>query len=99
MMRHAFAAAALLAAAPLAAQSTTQDDISARYDRALAAGYKALFLCSAIANAERNGTTRTPESVAAWELTGIQSPLDAVVHDLPYTIDRDSDGGIRQVVV
>ena len=99
MMRHAFAAAALLAAAPLAAQSTTQDDISARYDRALAAGYKALFLCSAIANAERNGTTRTPESVAAWELTGIQSPLDAVVHDLPYTIDRDSDGEIRQVVV
>ena len=98
-----WAAAALLgtafAAAPLAAQSTTQDDISARYDRALAAGYKALFLCSAIANAERNGTTRTPESVAAWELTGIQSPLDAVVHDLPYTIDRDSDGEIRQVVV
>ncbi|HCO47410.1 MAG TPA: serine hydrolase, partial [Erythrobacter sp.] len=55
MIRHAITAAALLAAAPLAAQSVTQEQIETRYDRSLAAGYKALFLCSAIANAERNG--------------------------------------------
>lgn len=55
-------------------------------DRALAAGYKALFLCSAIANAERAGVTRTPESVHQWELTGIQAPLDQIVQDLPYEI-------------
>ena len=79
MIRHTLAAAALLASVPLAAQSTTQDEIEVRYDRALAAGYKALFLCSAIANAERNGATRTPESVEAWELTGIQAPLNSII--------------------
>ncbi|MEX0342872.1 MAG: serine hydrolase domain-containing protein [Erythrobacter sp.] len=88
MIRHALAATALLAATPVAAQSTTQEEIDARYDRALAAGYKALFLCSAIANAERNGATRTPESVEAWELTGIQAPLDEIVGELRYSIDR-----------
>ena len=44
MIRHAITAAALLAAAPLAAQSVTQEQIVTRYDRSLAAGYKALFL-------------------------------------------------------
>ena len=88
MIRHALAAAVLLAATPLSAQSTTQDEIDARYDRALAAGYKALFLCSAIANAERIGATRTPESVEQWELSGIQAPLDAIVPSLPYRIVR-----------
>ncbi|HCJ45066.1 MAG TPA: serine hydrolase, partial [Erythrobacter sp.] len=72
MIRHAITAAALLAAAPLAAQSVTQEQIETRYDRSLAAGYKALFLCSAIANAERNGALRTAESVFEWELSGIQ---------------------------
>ncbi|MEC7288926.1 MAG: cytochrome P450, partial [Pseudomonadota bacterium] len=57
------------AAAPLAAQSTTQDDISARYDRALAAGYKALFLCSAIANAEIDGEPLSDEFLdGSWLL-------------------------------
>lgn len=99
MIRPALAAAALLAAAPLAAQSATQDELNSKYDRALAAGYKALFLCSAIANAERNGATRTPESVAAWELTGIQPPLDELVGTMPYHITRDSDGELRNVTV
>ena len=65
-------------ASPAAAQSQ-QEQLDARYDRALAAGYKALFLCSAIFNAERNGATRTPESVEKWELTGIRSPIDEIV--------------------
>ena len=87
MIRTAFAATALLfaAAAPAAAQSQ-QDQLDSRYTRALAAGYKALMLCSAIANAEANGTTRTPESVAQWELTGIQAPLDAIVPTLPHEV-------------
>jgi len=88
MIRHALAAAALLAATPAAAQSTTQDALEARYDRALAAGYKALFLCSAIANAERNGAARTPASVEAWELTGIQAPLDKIAPELSYEVHR-----------
>ena len=90
MIRTALAAATLLASSPALAQSTTQDEIDARYDRALAAGYKALFLCGAVFNAERNGATRTPESVEKWELSGIQAPLDTIVGDLRYSIDRKS---------
>lgn len=63
MTRKTIAAALLLCATPVLAQSQ-QKQLDDRYDRALAAGYKALFLCSAIANAERNGTTRTPEKCA-----------------------------------
>ena len=87
MIRTALAAT-LLAATPALAQSTTQDELDARYDRALAAGYKALFLCSAIANAERIGQVRTAESVEAWELTGIQAPLDEIVPTQPFEIVR-----------
>ena len=92
MNRSILAAAVLLSAAPLAAQSTTQDELEARHDRALAAGYKALFLCSAIANAEANGAARTPESVEQWELTGVQAPLDAIMPDLEHRIYRSGDG-------
>ncbi|MDA0915000.1 MAG: serine hydrolase, partial [Proteobacteria bacterium] len=82
MIRTSLGALALLAAIPLstpAVAQSAQEQLDARYDRALAAGYKALFLCSAIANAEANGTTRTPESVHEWELTGIQAPLNDIV--------------------
>ncbi|AOL23193.1 CubicO group peptidase, beta-lactamase class C family [Erythrobacter litoralis] len=94
----AAAAALLLASPPVAAQSA-QDRLDARYDRALAAGYKALMLCSAIAVAERNGTTRSPESVHEWELSGIQTPLDAIVRDLPFEIVRRPTGQIAHVQV
>lgn len=94
MIRHALAIAALLAPVPALAQSQ-QDALDARYDRALAAGYKALFLCSAIANAERAGTTRTPESVIQWELTDIQEPLNAIIGELPYEIARAGEGEAR----
>lgn len=99
MIRQIFATIALIAAAPLAAQTINQDEIDARYDRALAAGYKALMLCSAIANAERNGATRTPESVENWELAGIQRPLDEIVPELTYEIERFSDGNLAHVEV
>ena len=97
MIRTTFGAVALFAtistATPAMAQSQ-QEQLDARYDRALAAGYKALFLCSAIANAEANGTARTPESVHEWELTGIQAPLDDIVRDLPYSVDRLATGEV-----
>ena len=91
MIRSALAAALFATftlCTPVSAQSTSQEALDERYDRALAAGYKALFLCSAIANAERNGATRTPESVMEWELAGIQAPLDRLIGDLPFRIER-----------
>ncbi|ABC63702.1 serine hydrolase domain-containing protein [Erythrobacter litoralis] len=91
-------AALLLAAAPTTAQSQ-QERLDARYDRALAAGYKALFLCSAIANAERNGSGRSAESVERWEMTGIQAPLDAIVPELSASVVRDDEGVIDGVLV
>jgi len=94
MIRHLIAAAVLLAPVPTLAQSQ-QDALDARYDRALAAGYKALFLCGAIANAERAGAERTPESVMQWELTGIQEPLNGIVAELPYEIVRLGKGGAQ----
>lgn len=98
MIRHAIATIALLVAAPCLAQSQ-QPELQSRYDRALAAGYKALFLCSAIANAERAGATRTVESVERWELSGIQAPLDQIVGSLPAEVIRDDEGFVDGVLV
>ena len=81
MIRLILAATPLLLAVPAAAQSQ-QEQLEARYDRALAAGYKALFLCSAVANAEQAGSSRSVESVEDLELSGIQAPLDAIVGEL-----------------
>ncbi len=96
MKKHTLAIAALALAAGCAetesAAQPVRSDFDSRYDRALAAGYKALMLCSAIANAELNGAERTPESVHEWELSGIQAPLDAIIRDMPYQIVRaDAD--------
>lgn len=100
-MRKIFLAAATAAFAlstPAAAQSP-QDQLDAKYDRALAAGYKALMLCSAIGNAEKIGVKRTPESVEKWELAGILKPLDEIVHELKYEIVRRPSGQIAHVAV
>lgn len=98
MKKLIIAATLILAPASLSAQSA-QERLDTRYDRALAAGYKALMLCSAISHAEANGSTRTPESVHEWELTGIQAPLDAIVRDLDYQILRHKNGTIERVQV
>lgn len=74
-MIRILAAAALLASAPSAAQ-TAQEALQSRHDRALAAGYKALMLCGGIGNADPTGLRRSAASVEAWELAGIQPPLD-----------------------
>jgi len=90
--------AAFALSSPGHAQSS-QQRLDERYDRALAAGYKALFLCSAISHAEANGTSRTPESVMQWELTGIQAPLDQMVRELPFEIVRHDNGTVERVKV
>ena len=82
-----------------ATAQSAQEQLDARYDRALAAGYKALFLCSAIAHAEANGATRTPESIHELELTGIYPKLDPFIRDLSYEIVRRPSGQIAHVQV
>ncbi len=102
MIRKPFAAAALLAASAIAtpgfAQSE-QEQLDARYDRALAAGYKALMLCGAIGNSGPTGIRRTAASVQQWELTGIDSALDPLVRELPHTIATGTDGFLDFVAV
>jgi CubicO group peptidase (beta-lactamase class C family) len=99
MIRTALSAvAALLFATQVHAQSQ-QELLDQKYDRALASGYKALFLCSAISHAENNGTTRATEHVMQWELSGIQPPLDEIVPDLPFTINRTEGGSLTSVAV
>jgi CubicO group peptidase (beta-lactamase class C family) len=102
MIRTSVGALALLTAVSLAtpvnAQSA-QEQLNARYDRALAAGYKALMLCGAIANAERVGEDRTPEHVTEMELTGIYPQLEQIVRELPHEIARNASGVIEQVSV
>ncbi|HEY5721662.1 MAG TPA: serine hydrolase, partial [Allosphingosinicella sp.] len=61
----------LAAAAPAAAQQQREPST---YDRAVAAGYKALTLCSGIFNARR-----TQAQIEALELTGIYPEYDAIV--------------------
>ena len=71
MIRYILCAAtALCLATPVIAQ-TAQEAPQSRYDRALAAGYKALMICGAIGNADPTGLRRSVQSVEAWELTGI----------------------------
>jgi CubicO group peptidase (beta-lactamase class C family) len=89
MIRTALAATALLATAIPAAAQSQQEALDARYNRALAAGYKALMLCGALASDERTGAGgRTEESVLAYELNGIQQPQGKIIDALPYRIER-----------
>ncbi len=65
-----------LLAAPAAAQQAAREPST--YDRAIAAGYKALTLCSAMFN----GDGRTQAQIEALELTGIYPEYDAIVPTL-----------------
>lgn len=98
MIRHLIAAAALLAPVPALAQSQ-QEALDARYDRALAAGYKALMLCGAIGNSDPTGLRRSAQSVIAYELTGIYPTLDPIVRELPHHIESGVDGFLDYVAV
>jgi len=53
------------------------------YTRALAAGYKAQFLCSGVFNAGR-----TPEAIARYELAGTQENVAPLVGELEAHIDE-----------
>ena len=76
MRRTASLFLALVLAAPSAAQQPARAPTA--YDRAIAAGYKALTLCSAMFN----GAGRTQAQVEALELTGIYPEYDAIVPTL-----------------
>jgi CubicO group peptidase (beta-lactamase class C family) len=76
MRRTASLFLALLLAAPAASQQPAREPTP--YDRAIAAGYKALTLCSAMFN----GAGRTQAQIEALELTGIYPEYDAIVPTL-----------------
>lgn len=90
--------AAVLATAPLApyalAQTVPPPAAAAAAPvgvRALAAGYKALTLCSALRNAEAADGTRSHASVEANEFVGIYPELEPLIPDLPVEI---TDAGV-----
>ncbi|MBU4136497.1 MAG: beta-lactamase family protein [Alphaproteobacteria bacterium] len=85
--------AAALAALPLAAQAQTPTPEPSPAVRAMAAGYKALTVCSALKTAQAAGGTRTLESVEANELVGVYPEIDALVRGMPVEV------GERQVSV
>jgi CubicO group peptidase (beta-lactamase class C family) len=87
----ALALTALLLATPAAAQLKEPPK---SYDRAIAAGYKALTLCSGIFNAGR-----TQAQVEALELTVIYPQYDAIVPTLEAKVTRGRDDRVAIVSV
>ena len=83
-MRFLILAAVAALAGPSFAQ--TPAPAASANVRAMAAGYKALTVCSALKNAEAAGGGRTLESVEANELVGIYPELDAVVREMPVEV-------------
>ncbi|WP_271144892.1 serine hydrolase [Brevundimonas sp. NIBR10] len=81
MLATAFAGLAILAA-PAFAQTPPPAPPTASH-RALAAGYKALTLCSAMFTAREARANRTQASVAAHEFVGIYPELQPLIADLP----------------
>ena len=81
--------AVALAALPLSAYAQTTPTASSPAVRAMAAGYKALTVCSALKTAEAAGGTRTLESVEANELVGIYPELDGLVREMSVEIERN----------
>lgn len=59
--------------------------------RAMAAGYMALKVCSALKTAEANGTSRSVQSVQANELVGIYPELQPIIGHLQAQV---SEGGV-----
>ena len=83
-MRFLILAAAAAFALPAVAQTPAPAPSAAT--RAMAAGYKALTVCSAVLNARAAGAERTVESVEANELVGIYPELDALVREMPVEV-------------
>lgn len=88
-MRFLILAAAVAAlAGPSLAQ--TPSGAPAPATRAMAAGYKALTVCSALKNAEAAGGSRTIESIAANELVGVYPEIDGLVREMPAEVSEQS---------
>jgi CubicO group peptidase (beta-lactamase class C family) len=86
-MRTLILVATLVAASPLAAFAQTPAPAApSASTRAMAAGYKALTVCSALKTAVAAGGTRTLESIEANELMGIYPELDALVREMPVEV-------------
>jgi CubicO group peptidase (beta-lactamase class C family) len=83
-MRFLIFAAAAVLSAPAFAQ--TQTPAPSPAVRAMAAGYKALTVCSALNTAREAGGERTLESVEGNELVGIYPELDVLVRDMPAAV-------------
>ena len=86
-MRLLILAAAAVIALPVLAQAPTEPTAATR---AMAAGYKALTVCSALRTADGAGGERTLASVEANELVGVYPELDALVREMPVAIEWQS---------
>jgi CubicO group peptidase (beta-lactamase class C family) len=91
-MRNLILAAIAALAAPTAVVAQAMPTPSPAV-RAMAAGYKALTVCSALKTAEAAGGSRTLASVEANELVGVYPEIDALVRAMPVEI------GARQAAV
>jgi CubicO group peptidase (beta-lactamase class C family) len=89
-MRIPILAAAAVFALPAFAQTPAPAQEPSAATRAMAAGYRALTVCSALKNAEAAGGRRTLQSVAANELAGVYPELDALVRDMSAQVFSDS---------
>ncbi|MGO4408614.1 hypothetical protein, partial [Brevundimonas sp. M-11_2] len=87
-MKHAYRALALAAVLTLPTTALAQTPPTANH-RALAAGYKALTMCSALHTAKEAGATRTPASVEANELVGIYPELQPLVDGMTAQMSGD----------
>lgn len=76
---------AIFLAAALAAIGSTAHGADDPHTRALAAGYKAAFLCSGVFNAGQ-----TEAQVAADDLEGIYPEYQSLVRTLTATVDREA---------
>lgn len=83
-MTYRIFAFGLLLAATATAPSQAQNDRPSPHDLAIAAGYKAAFLCSGIFNAGQ-----TEAEVAADDLTRIYAAYRPLIADLPAEIDSE----------
>ncbi|RZJ78523.1 MAG: class C beta-lactamase-related serine hydrolase, partial [Brevundimonas sp.] len=86
VMRILIVAAVAAFALPAIAQSPPPATIPLASVRAMAAGYKALTVCSALKTAEAAGGERTLASVEANELVGVYPEIDAIVREMPVEI-------------
>ncbi|MDQ8028210.1 MAG: serine hydrolase [Brevundimonas sp.] len=84
-MRFLILAASAAFALPAIAQTLPPPPSEAH--RAMAAGYKALTVCSALKTAEAAGGERTLASIEANELVGIYPELDALVREMPVEVN------------